>query len=351
MVQQIKLQQEESIALTFFSAALHNFLPQLQTKHHETIFKDWQLNVYLARLEQSSLKTLQHTVIENEPNLEEHQPTIFCTYHMGSYRLINLWLISKKINFALVIGADAWKREAKDLVNLYRTHAAQGSAELEIINAEEAGSTFRMMRTLKAGTSLLFYIDGNTGTGLSNEQNENCLLVNFLHHKLWARKGMAYLSHLTGTPILPVLCYRADWLKSTLKFSTFIIPPANSNRHQFAATATQQIFNFVTPFIRKYPAQWEGWMHIHKTACISRRKRRSGHNFKGDTVSFNNTAFGIFLLEGTAYLLQKENYTIFPITANLYKTLGRAAKKPVAGKLFTKAVLQELSAATVLQDV
>lgn len=273
---------------------------------------------------------------------------MICTYHMGSYRMINLWLIQREIKFAIVVGATAVNRERAEIEQINSLWGGVQKNKMEIINAEEAGSTFRMLRALKACTSLLFYIDGNTGTGMENAGNDNCCLINFLNQKIWARKGLAYLAHCTNTPILPVISYKSDWLSISLKFGNFIFP--ERERNTFAATTTQLLYDFLTPWIQKYPAQWEGWMHIHKIAWINTRNKKKSKNFKGKLVSFNNRSFGVFRLNSKAYLLQNNNYRIYPISGNVYKLLFRASIRPVAGKIFSPAHLLELSAADILRD-
>lgn len=340
----------QECSFTFFSAALHNYLPAYPYSLHEKTFANWLLNSYLSRLEQNAMSVLNLTVIKNEPPSGDFPPSVICTFHMGSYRLINLWLIRSKIPFALVIGQSAIKREATELQQIFGGHQVEDTGSLELINAEVPGSIFKMIHTLKAGISLLFYIDGNTGTGAVNQENTNCCLINFLQQKIWARKGMAYLAHLAKVPILPVVSYRTDWLSIILKFGTFIWPDQRISRDTFAITTTQQVFNFAAPYIQQYPEQWKGWMNIHEIAQISPRDSKGRTTFRGQKVCFNNRYFGLFRLNNKAYLLQKNSYEIFALTGTLYKSLMLAKNKPVSGQLFSQSHLQELGTAEVLQD-
>lgn len=334
-------------AYTMMSAALHNFLPHIPVAQHIDIFRELRLHLHLSRLEQTSMDTVSNALIEGEVTARLNKPHIICTYHTGSFRMINLWLIKNQINFALVTSDEVLQREGDAFKSFYQQHNTSPTKELEIINASQSTGTLKMIRALKAGKSLVLYIDGNSGMDYS----QHTCTVRFLQSKLKARTGIAFLSHKTNTPILPVCCYRPDGLAIHIKFGNFIVPDEQASCEQYAAKTTRQLFNFIAPVIKNYPAQWEGWLYIHKVACINSKKNRTVENTTGKQVMFNQQDFGVFQVEQQSFLLEKNAYKVFPIPAALRRRIQQAITKPIPLTGFKETVLKELSLAGVLKFI
>lgn len=336
---------------TMLSAALSNFLPGIPVSSHLDIFRELRLYLHLSKLEQRSMDMISNLVIEGEVPEMFKNPHIICTYHTGSYRMINLWLIKNHLPFALVIGEESMQAEGVEFMEFYKKNNMLDTSGLEVINANSGSSTLQMIRALKAGKSLVVYIDGNQGAGRETKQNKNTCLVTFMGNKIHARTGIGYLSHKTNVPVLPVCCYRPDGLSIHIKFGNFIVPDLQATREQFATYVTRRLFSFIAPVIKKYPAQWEGWLYIHKVIYRIKRKKNTPRRTSGNQVMFNQQDYGIFKLERKAFLLQKNAYKIFPISANLYKCLKVGVAKPLPVSGFDPQVLEELEKAGVLTFV
>src|SRR5690349_8607120 len=102
------------VKFNFVSAGLTNFLPELDHNKHEAIFKDILLHQRLSVLEQEFFGALDYASYENlTPDVWKalQSPAVICTFHTGSYRLINQFLAKNNIPYSLVISKDVLEQQ------------------------------------------------------------------------------------------------------------------------------------------------------------------------------------------------------------------------------------------------
>jgi lauroyl/myristoyl acyltransferase len=350
----LNISEDENLTgqLNLVSAGLVNYLPEIAIGQHEDIYKGILLHKKLSILEQSDYEVLDHVTMENlNPEIVDqlkNKPTVICTFHTGSYRLLNLFLTSNKIPYTLVIGNDIVQQEGSlfesQYSNLPGSEAADGG--FRIINAEAPNVGLQMLRELKRGRSLLLYMDGNTGAGAATTKNDNRCSINFLQQQLYARKGIAFLAHTAGVPIVTVASYRKTWADIRLKFFDMILPDAQLERTFFAEKVTQQIYDLVAPIIKAYPEQWEAWLYIHKVAHICRPLssvyQRKDVCVGAEKISFDSFQFGIFKVKGSPFLLRKNTYSFYEINNQLYDFLSGCKEAPVKKDCIEESLFNKL---------
>jgi lauroyl/myristoyl acyltransferase len=336
--------------MNMVSAALANYLPAIDISKHECLYKDILLHKKLSILEQSTYESLEYVEMENCSDeilfLLENKPTIICTFHTGSYRLINLFLMKNKIPYSLVVGEDVVQREGVQFQSIYNSLPGNANENnFNIIDAEKSNVGLQMLRELKKGRSLVLYMDGNTGAGAATTKNDNRCIVDFLHQQIYARKGIAFLAHAANVPIITVTSYRQSKENIKLKFFNPIFPDPSKERNLFAQETTQQIYDLVAPVIKTYPGQWEGWLYIHKVANIinmditSNCKKESTPTEK---ISLDSFRFGIFKVNGTSFLLKKSSYSFYAITDYLYDILTKCSNGPVKKECMEDSLFNQL---------
>lgn len=320
------------------SAGLINYLPDIPVEKHEEIFKQILLHKKLSILEQCDYEVLNYVQTEGLDlklmNLLKNKPVVICTFHTGSYRVVNLFLCQHRIPYSLVMSREVIQKEGHLFSSLFQKLPGHTASEnLPIIDAEAANSGLQMLRALKAGHCLLLYIDGNTGAGTTTKENDNCSAVNFLQQQLYARKGIAFLAHMAKVPLLTVASYRRSWETICLKFFDPVFPDMMQPREDFAIKTTQFIYDQVAPTITRYPEQWEAWLYIHKVANIINITFQNQQEIPTESsfqkICFNSSRFGIFKLHGKPFLLKKHTYSFYEITTQLYDVLIRCTDAPI----------------------
>lgn len=354
----LKIWEDDFVSGKFnlVSAGLHNYLPHIAYEEHEEIFKNILLHQRLSNLDQAHQEALECVTCENldddKLGFLRKGGAILCTFHTGSYRVINQILIKHKIAFTLVIAKSIMDSEGDQFTSLYHRFSGDHEAgSFGIIDAESPSSGLQMLREMKKGKNLVLYIDGNTGAGNNDNEKNNLCDIQFLCQRIFARRGIAFLAHIFKAPILTVACYRKSIDDIRLQFFDPILPAAHQDREIFSKNATQKIYDFVAPVIAEYPEQWEGWMYLHKVAnivnSVSTFNRCVAAN---DDVGMmlNLTEFGVLKLLDDFYLFRKSGYASFHIDKELYGFLHRTISEPVMKEEIDSATFSQLFENNVL---
>jgi lauroyl/myristoyl acyltransferase len=356
------IKDDEGLTAQFniVSASLSNFLPGIPFTSHLEIYKNILLHKKLSIFEQQSYDVLDYLTIENDGNaisvFLKKQPCIICTFHTGSYRVINLLLTKYNIPFSLAIGKEIGESEGHLFSSIFNKLADTSSPEqFKIINAENPKAGLQMLRELKHGRTLVLYIDGNSGAGIDTVENENSCLVNFMEQQIYARKGIAFLSFVANVPILTAASYRASWDDIRLRFFDPILPSCSPDRESFAIEGTQSLYDLVSPVIKSYPEQWEGWLYIHKTAKVKDDAVSTtlidNHLSAKDSLCFNSSQFGIFKVSSTTFLFRKRAYLFYEIDNEVYKQLIECIARPLRKEDFEERLFDQLYSHGVLMKL
>ncbi len=233
------------------------------------------------------------------------KPRIYCCFHMGSYRLPVAFL-SRLTNSkgAIIIDNNVIVNQSKNGFKIIKELSEREG--FKIINAESLNGTIEMVRFLRKGGSLFFYIDGNTGVGGMKNISSKMLKIKLFESDFYARKGIAQISYITKTPIIPVITYKetGNILKNTIHFFKEIIPNSDLQREFFVFETTQHIYNIFSEYLLKYPTQWEGWLFFQYfiEADLAVIEPKKVDKNKLDSIQFNHDKFGLFKLNGTHYV-------------------------------------------------
>lgn len=311
------------------SAGLYNFLPDIDPENHESIFKNILFHQKRGIESQKNFSHLEQAeILGLKPVNDSYKlnQCIFCSFHLGSYRLINLFLIKYKIPYTLVISKRLLKEQGDDFLDFYMNQGESDEIRFEVIDADSSASTINMVKHLKKGRSLLIYTDGNLGNGVDVKDSKNSCLINFMNQKIYARTGVAFLSYLLKIPIMPVFSYLNTEKKDVLKFDKIIIPDNKSTKLEYCNYVTNLLYGNAEALITSYPDQWEGWLYLHKIAVIDKivENKRSfidQKNTPSTNLIFNKLDFGLFQIGSTFYLFQKKGYKSYIIQKDLYKLL------------------------------
>ena len=178
--------------------------------------------------------------------------------------------------------------------------------------------------------------------------------LNFLGQQIFARKGIAFLSHAANIPIVTVASYRTSWNNIRLQFFDPIFPDADKERGLFAEETTQKMYDLVAPIVKQYPEQWEAWLYIHKVANIINPDRSQPNkrvSLGTEKITLDSFRFGIFKLAGTSFLLKKNSYSFYEINNKLYDFLAKCTNEPVKKDCIDYTLFNQLYEQGVIQYV
>lgn len=332
------------------SANRHNFLPAHPTtdaRFYEQVMehRDW------AGMDEHEETVYTMTDFTGDQSFLadiQTRPRVFCTLHLGSYRLINHFLGRHGVRFTLVVDNATLQNQGDKFLALREASALYQDCDMRILNAESANIGLQMMREVKAGRSLLFYIDGNTGVGGMSRQDEKLTVIPFLGRHIFARKGIAFLAHVTQCPIVPVASFRRSEADYEMHFFPPIVPDVQQPREAFAVATTQHIFGLFETLLRRYPEQWEGWLYLnHFVDQAALRQAQEAlpapAGLPAEAV-FNQARYGLFYQAERPQLFDRYTYQSFNVSAQLVGLLQNLGTLPAA-------VRQSFAQTPVYQDL
>lgn len=307
-VEQVKIEDNEDYirARDLISNNLKTLLPQVPEDQQERFAKMVKFNQMWAAKDQGELDLIQSSII-TDPNrvldrARQGKSFIFCTFHLASYRLINTILGREKVPFALLTDQEFIETQGQKAIDTFRRayeqHHGALKEDLEILNAENDKVGLQLIRRVKAGKSIVVYLDGNTGVGGFYRDPGALIKVPFFDQMLYARKGASFVSHVTDAPLVPVLGYRRDWLTREFVFLDQLQKEDCEDRESYCERTVRHLFSLLEQYLLKHPSQWEGWFYVHK---FLEGYREHKEEVVGGKYSF---------IEGAKYIRNEEEYPL-----------------------------------------
>lgn len=320
--EQVDLSKERGYLMkyTTFSANVENLLPSIPRKEHEMLFRELLLQQVFTTFDQKCLTAGDLVKLRGAHNVldKEHSPKIYCTYHLGSYRLLTSVLFRKGVDCVLLVGSNMNRSQGAEM-----TEHIEGLREkhglTNVFRVVEAGSPsagLTVLRELKAGRSLIVFVDGSPETAPEAGEESQFLSVRFGQRRVLTRKGVGYLSHAAGVPIIPVVSYRKSDMSNVLHCLKPIRPIVRSDRDMYCQEAMQQLYDSFWPYLKQYPGQWEGWNFIHLFLEPEIVKNNS-LSYQVKRLAFNENRYSLCDLEQAPILFDRKLYQTYEITEDL----------------------------------
>ncbi|MGB9429235.1 MAG: hypothetical protein WCC11_05065 [Gammaproteobacteria bacterium] len=334
-----EIDQLERNSMEFASANLRHLLPDIPIEEHAGIIDEILFNRDCSDLDEDSFFLLKSTTISDPGSIliaAKEKPVIFCTFHYGSYRLINPLLMSRGFNYILPVEDKIY---ATQTARYMENHAGcqkyfNSTSQFLVVNAEESTAALTMARKARAGWSLLAYIDGNTGVQGAGRRDAKMVRVPLLGKPIYARKGIAFLSHFLKMPIVPVICEITGPMERTITFHDKIEPFADGeDREAYCRMATEKLYAILGAYLEKNPSQWLGWLELQKyldTDGLSNDEpsdKQDAHsvsladNHVDHKLMFNHRRFGFIVQDDERVLLDKATYKLLSLPPPIIQIL------------------------------
>ena len=309
----------------FMSANLSKCLPGIAAEQHKEVYHDILSYRALQSIDTRFYEHFDNIDDFNDFNYEEIKeqlPAIFVSFHLGSFRSALAFLVRYNLDVVLIIDPLPYRLQKDAIIAQYEVmKKAFGSAsDLVIYPADKRDLSIQLLDKTGKKYSVLAFIDGNTGfNGTFNQKKSQ--VIPFLGQEITMRKGLAMLSFYSGRPIIPMLSFYDERLQPRWKVFDPIAPVAGANGDEFARDCLHTLFGILEGALKKYYAQWEGWLYLHKFLNTTLFEH-TGLSEEGP-AAFVNPHAGLFAYEDNYYVLNKENYRILEISAEVFFTLSQ----------------------------
>lgn len=236
-----------------FSANLHRYLPEIPWTEHPQLYQQYT-EYHQPRLsyDRSAWET---TVLAPYTTTA---PRILCLYHLGYHAQLPRVLADKGLCFDVLMDRKVFE-EQRDLLDHLRDDMNSNENTYRFLFSDNPAVLLQVRTTLQQGRHLVVFADGNSGTdtAMANRQE-----VDFLNSRLAVRKGIALISHLMMTPVIPI-SHRVQGQKIQLVLGEAIFP-ANTPRKEYIGACMQTLYGFLSRELAVQPWLWECWSYLHE---------------------------------------------------------------------------------------
>jgi KDO2-lipid IV(A) lauroyltransferase len=254
-----------------FKANIKKFMPNIEINNCENLFKKYLYNTSNAQLDQNDFQKLdQIKTINNSSfnfNSKTEKPTIFATFHYGSYRMIISCLIKAGFNAVLIVTPhvyDTQKSEIEESIRKYKVLATQNNSDFIILSIANTSSIFELKRLLQQGYISVVYLDGNSGIDKSVDFEKNFIKINFLNDNIFVKNGIIVLASLINATIIPAI---AQWDENENVIIN-VYKERNLSDYQdkkiFISESLIYLYSLLEKYIKEDLVQWECWTYMHR---------------------------------------------------------------------------------------
>lgn len=254
------------------------------------------------------------------------QPTIFATFHMGSYRIIHNYLNSKNFREVLIVDTEVYENQTEHYMDVYTSIQKERgtTGELLVLNADEQSTFFKLKQLIKEGYSLVVYLDGNMGAGSRNvTENKNLLPISFFGKEIYVRKGVGVLAKLLGAQIVPVISH----IENEQIHLTFY-PEYNVSSIDQVSGAISYCYRLLEKQLTQQPAQWECWLYMNNWINYDKIIEQMEYNSKiipnKNGFHFNKNKYNLVHdeLDTSYFLFENSTYSAYEISKNDFTILS-----------------------------
>jgi hypothetical protein len=305
------------------SASLFNLMPAIKSDDYYTAIKQiWRFET-TAILDQHHASALIPYIIPEGEGLESNShPVIFCSYHFGPYRLVAPYLLSKGVILTIVTDksvAEAQGELFKELIREFCQSQDIPSDRCQWHDTSEPTLLISLMRDLKKGRSILFYIDANKGVG-SEEIKKNTITIEFMKHPFFARAGVATLAQISRARLVPIIMKRN--LSNQLLINAKMGPSFELEKERTPLSiekACRFMWHFLECELLADPLPWEPWRYVHRFLDIAAANSDEANQM---IIALNSTAVTDLTIDVSRFPLAsvaEENYLFDRKTYQFYR--------------------------------
>lgn len=186
--------------LAFFSANLHQYLPEIPWQDHPKLFQ-WHQDYHRPRpISRGNI----HDVFRALTPDASAQPGLLAAFHLGAHTALPVSLARSGIDFDILIDRQVHHRYQEALTQTDQELMRSGRTATGFYYSDDPRLFFQIRKSLRSGRHILIYVDGNGGAN-TKEKISSLLEVPFFSGTLWLRQGIAVLARMLQVPIYPLL--------------------------------------------------------------------------------------------------------------------------------------------------
>lgn len=305
-------------SFAFFSANLHQLLPDIPYEEHANLFRQADRYGKLALDTSHHRHGLDSLSWPSGTLPDWARPGIVATFHTGPYRLLPMWLARKGLPITVLLAADIAAAQHVDYEqarHLIETTTGK-PINYQVLHAENPLVLRQLLRALQQGRFVVIYVDGQLGAAAAGpgrlRDTHGTLELDFMGRPMRVRTGVAELARLSGRPIYPWTMSFDAADQPVLHPGPVLSIPAGPRDPAIIQQVMEQLYAYLAQSVSDRPMQWEGWYYVHHDLTRARSDAKGGmlrHYLP-------------FCFADRYFLLHKDSLTVQVISSRVYQKLA-----------------------------
>lgn len=250
-----------SLRHLILSICVQRYFPTVDQGEIDTLVRNVLINQSFAWEEQGDLELLDKVTVKG---LGIDEPTIYVSFHMSSYRLCLLYLLTKGKKIALLASREVISTQFSEINAIHNNVTGN---PINVIDANAHNSLYQIREYLRTGYSIFVYLDGNTGTDGMTIANKHLIEIDFLSSHLLVRQGIPAIAYLCNVGLTPVICSRDKETQIPyINIGETIRVNPYERREEYVYRSLSTLYSLLGNIVRNNPDAWEAWLYIYKFA-------------------------------------------------------------------------------------
>lgn len=245
-----------------FSANLHRYLPDIPWERHQGLYDTWRD----YHQERPLSHQLGHKHIDGEVIRACQEPTIISLFHLGDHLVWPVLLAQNGICFNVLLDRAVYENARAVFGQLLHQLSQYGHTP-ELLFSDDPALLLKIRSRKTLGQHLLCFADGASGSNMGNKDER--VSVPFLEGKVWLKKGIPFIGHLFGMPVVS-LVPRAVETEQCLQVDTIVAPLGAEDRDAYIPRCLQKNYSGLEKTIRNSPYMWECWGYLHRNGMLGK---------------------------------------------------------------------------------
>lgn len=312
---------------------------------HNSFYKKIIYNQLLNELDLTHhYKYLAEEVIQIKGTIPtSKQPTLYCSFHYGSYVHAASALRKLEKKFAIV----SKTTQGESIIEWDVKFDEHGNKieyfdDFKTIDPEAVDVSFQIYNTLRNGKDVLIYLDRFNNT--LEKTNKRSKIFELLNSKMFITSGIPEISKKLNVPMVPLICERHQDHKIHATFYEAVFNGDFSDK-DYEKKAVQKCVDAFAIHLKKNPEQWDHWPSIHNhlirtpkaiqknkpiwkwlLALFKKEKKKKHRASDNDIITFNKKNYEMFERDNESFIININNYHCFKVSSHLMKILTRIAE-------------------------
>lgn len=280
----------------------------------ENLELEYEKYATFCKLSKKTIETKEHSIIDNSDTNQFDKQFIYCSFHIGPYKIVIDFLCNKGINLVLLIGDEFYTEESNRIKAQYEKKRLSGEiGDLQLLNISKRASFIQLKSFVQNGYSIITYLDGHLPT---EKENLTVSTIDFFNTKIHVKNGILKLAEIFNLPLTTIY---AIWENQDIVIHTEDSISIENVQQLNPDISMQSIFNILYKQIIITPNQWEGWLY-----CNSWYLNKISNTI--NLTSIKNTDYELAKFDEKRFLFHFDQQRFFELDQQQFSYLKKELK-------------------------